>query len=225
VNPKERDDRLILAASRGVLEGFGSDLHLGAAFGKYRYGARTFEGDAFETAFLWARQEREDRIVTQGASAGESETPLRAREVLATIRYLFQDAENRINQEKAKAPSDSSKRYGLEQMLMGLGLARDLVAVALEPKPVVVDVTTPEAAKQGKLDLALRLPGVDLVEKEIERARSVHGYGAYVQGMEKALELLGFKKGWTCPKCGRVSHNPNDAANNFCGVCGFVEGV
>lgn len=30
------------------------------------------------------------------------------------------------------------------------------------------------------------------------------------------------EKGWTCPICGRVSFNPNDRTNEYCGVCGFV---
>jgi ribosomal protein S27AE len=29
--------------------------------------------------------------------------------------------------------------------------------------------------------------------------------------------------GWKCPMCGRVSHNPNDKDNLYCGVCGFIE--
>jgi hypothetical protein len=28
---------------------------------------------------------------------------------------------------------------------------------------------------------------------------------------------------FTCPRCGRVSHNPRDLAERFCGVCGFVD--
>ena len=28
---------------------------------------------------------------------------------------------------------------------------------------------------------------------------------------------------YTCPTCGRDSTNPHDAANKFCGVCGFEE--
>lgn len=29
--------------------------------------------------------------------------------------------------------------------------------------------------------------------------------------------------GFTCPLCGRVSHNLRDAAERFCGKCGFVD--
>jgi hypothetical protein len=28
---------------------------------------------------------------------------------------------------------------------------------------------------------------------------------------------------FTCPKCGRTSHNPNDAKWCYCGVCGFID--
>jgi hypothetical protein len=56
---KDRENRLVLAASLGVLEALTTDLHLGDAIRKYRYAARTFEGDAFETAFLWAREEKQ----------------------------------------------------------------------------------------------------------------------------------------------------------------------
>lgn len=26
--------------------------------------------------------------------------------------------------------------------------------------------------------------------------------------------------GFTCPRCGRVSHNPNDIRERYCGACG-----
>lgn len=29
---------------------------------------------------------------------------------------------------------------------------------------------------------------------------------------------------YTCPTCGRQSWNPDDAANKYCGVCGFEDG-
>lgn len=54
---KEREDRLVLAASRGVFDAVYSTRDLGAACARYGYAARTFEGDAFETAFLWAKEE------------------------------------------------------------------------------------------------------------------------------------------------------------------------
>ncbi len=54
---EERDRRLVLAASRGAYVACvqpGKTLEQAArAFG---YTARTFEGDAFETAFEWARE-------------------------------------------------------------------------------------------------------------------------------------------------------------------------
>jgi hypothetical protein len=28
---------------------------------------------------------------------------------------------------------------------------------------------------------------------------------------------------YTCPKCGRISHNPNDALNRYCGYCHLFE--
>jgi hypothetical protein len=28
---------------------------------------------------------------------------------------------------------------------------------------------------------------------------------------------------YTCPRCGRVSHNPNDLANRYCGACHLFE--
>jgi predicted transcriptional regulator len=28
---------------------------------------------------------------------------------------------------------------------------------------------------------------------------------------------------YTCPKCGRISHNPNDALNRYCGYCHIFE--
>lgn len=55
---REREIRLILAASRGVFVALTVPaLPLGDACRRYNYGARTFEGDAFETAFLWAHEE------------------------------------------------------------------------------------------------------------------------------------------------------------------------
>jgi hypothetical protein len=55
MNSDDRDRRLVLAASRGayvaVVQPTKTLEHAARAFG---YEARTFEGDAFETAFLWA---------------------------------------------------------------------------------------------------------------------------------------------------------------------------
>lgn len=54
---KEREDRLVLAASRGVYVALVQPKkHLGDAARAFDYRARTFEGDAFETAFEWARE-------------------------------------------------------------------------------------------------------------------------------------------------------------------------
>lgn len=53
---KDRDTRLVLAASRGVWEALKNSDHLGVAAARYGYHPRTFEGDAFETAFEWARE-------------------------------------------------------------------------------------------------------------------------------------------------------------------------
>jgi hypothetical protein len=57
VDVRQRDDRLVLAASRGVWEALKNREDLGASAARYGYVARTFEGDAFETAFSWAREE------------------------------------------------------------------------------------------------------------------------------------------------------------------------
>lgn len=29
---------------------------------------------------------------------------------------------------------------------------------------------------------------------------------------------------FTCPTCGRISHNPGDSVHRYCGVCGFADG-
>ncbi len=349
MNPKERDDRLVLAASRGVLEGFGSGLELAGAIGKYRYGARTFEGDAFETAFLWARQEREDRIETQGASAVEIGTPLRAPALHATILLLFREAENRFKKELADAKLGTPGEYSAQGALIALELCHALVAKAFGPKalepwtrpggrellrmgdaegkaipilragydralnvwwaalevereektaagedstwrgasgqtkpgksldemlasligllvkklgarpwaethwPLSKGAATVEDVGTGNMptdedrprygspawlpmleELKAQKAKRDAVWAEMQRHREVHGIDGYYRGLEKALEMFGFEVEqpvkttlvpFTCPKCGRVSHNPNDAANKFCGVCGFAEGA
>lgn len=57
---KERIDRLTLAASRGAfVAATQPDAHLGEAARSFGYVARSFEGDAFETAFEWAREQLE----------------------------------------------------------------------------------------------------------------------------------------------------------------------
>jgi hypothetical protein len=54
---EDRDVRVTLAASRGVWSAITKpELHLGDAARSFGYVARTFEGDAFETAFEWARE-------------------------------------------------------------------------------------------------------------------------------------------------------------------------
>lgn len=67
MTPKERDGRLILAASRGAYVAVVQPTkHLGDAARTFGYEARTFEGDAFETAFEWARENvRLDRDLEQ----------------------------------------------------------------------------------------------------------------------------------------------------------------
>jgi len=52
----DRSNKLVLAAARGVWLAIKTDRHLGDAARVYGYESRTYEGDAFETAFLWARE-------------------------------------------------------------------------------------------------------------------------------------------------------------------------
>lgn len=54
---KEHQDRLVLAASRGVFVALRTTWPLGLAAKSFGYRERSFEGDAFETAFEWAREE------------------------------------------------------------------------------------------------------------------------------------------------------------------------
>lgn len=75
----EFDDRLrrvVLAASRGAYVAVVQPgKHLGDAARAFGYAARTLEGDAFETAFEWARQNLEDEQRLRGeASHGRDET-------------------------------------------------------------------------------------------------------------------------------------------------------
>ncbi len=58
---REHMNKTILAACRGARDGLITDDHLGLAIEKYSYRARTFEGDTYETSFLWAREEKRDR--------------------------------------------------------------------------------------------------------------------------------------------------------------------
>jgi hypothetical protein len=58
---RDQVNKITLAACRGTRDGLVTDDHLGEAVKKYRYAARTLEGDTYETAFEWARQERRDR--------------------------------------------------------------------------------------------------------------------------------------------------------------------
>jgi hypothetical protein len=54
---EDRDRRLVLAASRGAYVAVVQPTkHLADAARAFGYEARTFEGDAFETAFAWARE-------------------------------------------------------------------------------------------------------------------------------------------------------------------------
>ena len=54
----DREKLIMLATSRGVFEAMARDEHLADAAARYGITARTRDGDAFETAFLWARDER-----------------------------------------------------------------------------------------------------------------------------------------------------------------------
>lgn len=54
-----RDKQIMLAASQGVLDALLTDKHLGDAARDRGLESRTLKGDAYETAFEWARQELE----------------------------------------------------------------------------------------------------------------------------------------------------------------------
>lgn len=42
---------------------------------------------------------------------------------------------------------------------------------------------------------------------------------------QERLERLFAPREFTCPDCGRTSHNPNDAAQRYCGACNkFFDG-
>jgi hypothetical protein len=55
---RQRHNRAVLAACRGTRDGLITNDHLGEAVRKYNYAARTLEGDTYETAFEWAREEK-----------------------------------------------------------------------------------------------------------------------------------------------------------------------
>lgn len=74
---------VVLAASRGVLSAFVSEESLGEAAKGYRLAPRTPEGDAFETAFEWAREIK--------AAEGVSFRPIREIEASARSR-AFEEA-------------------------------------------------------------------------------------------------------------------------------------
>lgn len=77
MNQKERDDRLVLAASRGAYVAVVQPTkHLGDAARAFGYEARTLECDAFETAFEWARE----NIETARVLRGQAEFACRVRE-------------------------------------------------------------------------------------------------------------------------------------------------
>lgn len=69
--------RAVLAASRGAYVAVVQPKkHLGDAAKAFGYQARTLEGDAFETAFEWARQNLEDDLrLRQEADQGRDHTP------------------------------------------------------------------------------------------------------------------------------------------------------
>lgn len=76
----EFDDRLrrvVLAASRGsYVAVIQPKKHLSDAARAFGYQARTLEGDAFETAFEWARQNLENEArLREEADHGRSRTP------------------------------------------------------------------------------------------------------------------------------------------------------
>jgi hypothetical protein len=44
--------------------------------------------------------------------------------------------------------------------------------------------------------------------------------GVTVDELTKRLErIFGIPAGFTCPRCGKTSANPNDLANGYCGAC------
>lgn len=66
MTPEDRERLLILAASRGAFVACVQPLKsLPQAARPFNYQPRTFEGDAFETAFLWARENIENDLVAK----------------------------------------------------------------------------------------------------------------------------------------------------------------
>jgi hypothetical protein len=44
-------------------------------------------------------------------------------------------------------------------------------------------------------------------------------HGLVAAKLPELARTLGFQEVFSCPKCRRISHNPNDLANRYCGHC------
>lgn len=115
--PEERNARIVLAASRGVLSALTSDEPLGDAVRDYRIAPRTPEGDAFEHAFEWAR-ELHDSV----------EKTLKVPAVAKAIREAEESARKKAFEEAEKLCMDQSQRCAGDEGRRStcLLLARDI---------------------------------------------------------------------------------------------------
>jgi hypothetical protein len=107
--------RMVLAASRGALTGATRlDQHLGDAARAFGYRARTPEGDAFETAFEWAREDVARRSETaKGSHADLIDALLRAERALACAENLAaENADYRANAPSFRRPNPAEAEAG-----------------------------------------------------------------------------------------------------------------
>lgn len=77
---------------------------------------------------------------------------------------------------------------------------------------------------------AAEIDGVQGFARVWARSREKPGweFGSHWDQLIRARAILAETEAvplaYTCPKCGAVSHNPNDAANRYCGACHVFEG-
>lgn len=133
LTPEQRTALVVLAASRGVLSALTSDESLGDAARGFRLASRTAEGDAFEMAFLWARElddyaKKALRLPTVIVAIREAENASRAK-AFEEIALLLDARAERHDLIFKTTGDEISDDYAREAR----GAAREIRARAKEP--------------------------------------------------------------------------------------------
>jgi hypothetical protein len=73
----------------------------------------------------------------------------------------------------------------------------------------------PDMLRDALTDAARHLGGTE----QLVRTRPGSWEADHIRALTGFADVAPEPDGFTCPRCGRTSHNPNDRAQGYCGAC------